>query len=50
MQTLTIREKKIEVQRINIELEKKSLQLNTYQRIDDQFENATDAIELSLAG
>ena len=45
-----IREKEIEVQRTNIELERKSLQLNTYQQIDDQFENATDAAELSLAG
>ena len=50
MQALTIREKEIEVQRTNIELERKSLQLNTYQQIDDQFENATDAAELSLAG
>ena len=50
MQALTIQEKEIEVQRTNIELERKSLQLNTYQQIDDQFENATDAAELSLAG
>ena len=50
MQALTIREKEIEVQRTNIELERKSLQLNTYQQIDDQFENATDAADLSLAG
>ena len=50
MQALTIREKEIEVQRTNIELERKSLQLNTYQQIDDQFENATDAAELSLDG
>ena len=26
------------------------MQLNTYQQIDDQFENATDAAELSVAG
>ena len=50
MQALTIQEKEIEVQRTNIELERKSLQLNTYQQIDDQFENATDAAELGLAG
>ena len=50
MQALTIREKEIEVQHTNIELERKSLQLNTYQQTDDQFENATDAAELSLAG
>ena len=50
MQALTIREKEIEVQRTNIEQERKSLQLNTYQKIDDQFENATDAADLCLAG
>ena len=41
MQALTIREKEIEVKRTNLELERKSLQLNTYQQIDDQFENTT---------
>ena len=50
MQALTIQGKDIEVQRTNIELERKSLQLNTYQQTDDQFENASDAVELSLAG
>ena len=50
MQALTIREKEIEVQHTNIEQEGKSLQLNTYQKIDNQFEYATNAAELSLAG
>ena len=40
------------MQRTNIELERKSLQAEhiLYQQIDDQFENATDAAVLCLAG